>query len=73
MATRKQKARQTGTAGHDETPHSTTGLLPDPQELGRPMTPDEKVDEASLESMDASDPPARPMSTGAPPRRKGPK
>ena len=76
MAARKQKARETGTAGHDhdsKTPRATTGLPPDPQELGRPMTPDEKIDEASLESMDASDPPARPMSTGAPPRRKGPK
>jgi hypothetical protein len=76
MAARKQKARETGTAGHDhdaKAPRATTGLPPDPQDLGRPMTPDEKVDEASLESMDASDPPARPMSTGAPPRRKGPK
>jgi hypothetical protein len=65
------KARETGTAGEDsaaETAPATT-LPPDPQELGRPMTPDERVDESSLESMDGSDPPSyMPSRSGGPKR-----
>lgn len=75
MAARGDKAKRSGTrrgAGRGAGTARPSGLPPDPQDLGRPMTPDEKIDEASLESMVASDPPARPMSTGAPPRRKGP-
>jgi hypothetical protein len=47
-------------------------IPPDPQDLGRPMTDDEKVDEALLESMDASDPPAigGPTRVGSPKERK---
>jgi len=44
-------------------------LPPDPQELGRRMTADERVDEASLESMDASDPPAHSATPSGAPRR----
>ena len=54
------KPRETGTAGQpgSEPLHPATSLPPDPQLLQRPMTPDEKVDEASLESMDGSDSPS---------------
>lgn len=56
---RETKPRETGTAGaKGEEPRPAATLPPDPQELGEPMTADERVDEASLESMDASDPPA---------------
>ena len=49
-------------------------IPPDPQDLGRPMTDDEKIDEALLESMDASDPPAigAPTRVGSPKQRKSP-
>jgi DUF2934 family protein len=57
-ARRPRERRQTGTAGHTGPIPETRTLPPDPQELGRRMTADERVDEASLESMDASDPPA---------------
>lgn len=65
----QEEQREAGTSGQkgsqDIAPTRT--LPPDPQELGRPMTPDEKVDEASLQSMDGSDPPSyMPTSTGAP-------
>jgi hypothetical protein len=58
--------RETGsTGGHGPL---NTPSVPDPQTKKRPLTPDEKVDEASLESMDASDPPSfSPSSTGAAP------
>lgn len=62
--------RQAGSSGqrHSEI---ATPTIPDPQTKGRPLTDDEKVDEASLESMDASDPPSfNPGSTGAPPKDK---
>ncbi|BBK35950.1 hypothetical protein STAQ_10280 [Allostella sp. ATCC 35155] len=40
-------------------------------DLGRPMSDDEKVDEAVLESMDASDPPSHSgTESGAPERRR---
>jgi len=67
----KTPRRETGTAGQktaEETPVSET-LPPDPQTLGRPMTPDERVDEASLESMDGSDPPSYSTSRSGTPRR----
>jgi len=62
------KRRETGTAGHDpDDVRPAEGLPPDPSTLGRPLTDDEKVDEALLESMDASDPPAHSApSPGAP-------
>ena len=44
----------------------TSSLPPDPQELRGPLTPGQRVDEASLESMDASDPPAQNVFVGAP-------
>lgn len=48
-----------------------TPSVPDPQSKKRPLNADEKVDEASLESMDGSDPPAfQPSSTGAAPDHK---
>lgn len=51
--------REAGTSGHELEQFGTaSGLPPDPQALNRPLSEDEKVDEASLESMDASDPPA---------------
>lgn len=51
-----------------------SGLPPDPPALGRRMTLDEKIDEASLESMDASDPPAYSSpATGSPRQRVSPK
>ena len=44
---------------------------PDPADLGRPLSDDEKVDEAVLESMDASDPPSHSgTESGAPDRRR---
>jgi len=70
-ARRRPERRQTGTAGHAGPIPETTTLPPDPQELGRRMTADERVDEASLESMDASDPPAHSATpSGAPQRSK---
>ena len=53
------EVRDTGTAGgtHGEARAATT-LPPDPSALGRSLSQSEKVDEALLESMDASDPPA---------------
>jgi hypothetical protein len=53
---KKTERRKTGTAGQaggTKTLASHT-LPPDPQSIGRPMTEDEKVDEASLESMDGT-------------------
>lgn len=65
----KTEPRETGTSGH-KGPIDTPSI-PDPQTKKRPLTPDEKVDEAALESMDASDPPAfQPSTTGAAPDRK---
>lgn len=60
--------REAGTSGHcAEEFTETPGLPPDPPSLGRPLTEDEKVDEAALQSMDASDPPAyTPTKPGAP-------
>jgi hypothetical protein len=68
---RDSKPRETGTAGQpgDEPLHPATSLPPDPQLLGRPMTPDEQVDEASLESMDGSDAPAFTPTRAGRPRR----
>lgn len=66
----KQEPRQTGTAGHGKSAIPTPSI-PDPQTKKRPLTPDEKVDEAALESMDGSDAPAfQPSATGAGPDRK---
>jgi Protein of unknown function (DUF2934) len=68
---KKSDKRETGIAGQSgnaKTPQSHT-LPPDPPTIGRPMTQGEKVDEASLESMDASDPPAHSSSA----RSGGPK
>jgi hypothetical protein len=64
----QSQRRQTGTAGSNIVPQTTT-LPPDPQDLKRTMTPDEKVDEASLESMDASDPPAHSATPSGAPQR----
>jgi hypothetical protein len=68
-----RKARETGTAGQSpDVQASSETLPPDPQTLGRPMTQSEKVDEASLESMDGSDPPSyMPTRSGGPKRPKG--
>jgi hypothetical protein len=69
---RKTERRETGTAGQpgDANIPQTQTLPPDPQTIGRPMTQTEKVDEASLESMDASDPPAHsPSARSGRPRR----
>jgi Protein of unknown function (DUF2934) len=69
---KRGERREAGTAGSSIVPETTT-VPPDPQKLERKMTPDEKVGEASLESMDASDPPARSSTgSGAPavPRQK---
>lgn len=67
------KPRETGTAGQSAEEQSPARTLPpDPQDLGRPMTPDEQVDESSLESMDGSDPPSyMPSHTGGPKRAEG--
>lgn len=71
----KPEVRETGTANLpiDRTP-APAQIPPDPQDLGRPMTDDEKIDEALLESMDASDPPAigAPTRVGSPNQRKSP-
>jgi Protein of unknown function (DUF2934) len=68
---KKTERREAGTAGQPgntkvPAPHT---LPPDPQTIGRPMTQDEKVDEASLESMDGSDPPAHSAPSSAGPKR----
>ena len=48
-----------------------TSSVPNPQTKNRPMTEDEKVDQAAIESMDASDPPSfQPSTTGAADDRK---
>lgn len=48
-----------------------TSSVPNPTPKNHPMTEDEKVDQAAIESMDASDPPAfQPSTTGAAPDRK---
>jgi len=72
----RPEVRETGTANvvtGQKTP-APAHIPPDPQDLGRPMTDDEKVDEALLESMDASDPPAigAPTRVGSPKERKSP-
>lgn len=64
----RREKRQTGTAGHATIPETET-LPPDPQDLGRPMTEDERVDEASLQSMDGSDPPAHAVTRSGEPSR----
>ena len=68
------KPRETGTAGQSgqrskEKLPPSGNLPPDPQTLGRPMTQNEKVDEASLESMDGSDPPSYSPSRSGGPKR----
>ena len=72
----KPEVRETGTANvvMDQKAPAPAHIPPDPQDLGRPMTDDEKVDEALLESMDASDPPAigAPSRVGSPKERKSP-
>lgn len=73
----KPEVRETGTANLATDQSSTPApahIPPDPQDLGRPMTDDEKIDEALLESMDASDPPAigAPTRVGSPKERKSP-
>ena len=63
-------SREVGTSGHQRPATHAINLPPDPSELGRPMSDDAKVDEAALESMDASDPPAfSGTGSGAPARR----
>ena len=48
-----------------------TSTVPNPTSKNHPMTDDEKVDQAAIESMDASDPPAfQPSTAGAGPDRK---
>lgn len=76
---RRAEVRETGTAhGPTDAPApavpAAADIPPDPQDLGRPMTDDEKIDEALLESMDASDPPAigAPSRVGSPKQRKSP-
>jgi hypothetical protein len=68
---KKTEKRETGTSGQtgDKKTSESQTLPPDPQTIGRPMTQAEKVDEASLERMDASDPPAH----ASPARSGGPK
>lgn len=72
-----KEPRETGTSGNSSAGRKApvdTPSVPDPQTKKRPLTPDEKVDEAALESMDASDPPAfQPSTTGASPDRKSEK
>ncbi|MBL8689349.1 MAG: hypothetical protein JNL04_09625 [Rhodospirillaceae bacterium] len=72
----RPEVRETGTANVVTGQKAPAPALipPDPQDLGRPMTDDEKVDEALLESMDASDPPAigAPSRVGSPKERKTP-
>lgn len=72
----RPEVRETGTANlsDEQKPTAPAQIPPDPQDLGRPMTDDEKVDEALLESMDASDPPAigAPSRVGSPKERKSP-
>lgn len=60
---KKRKDRAAGVAQANPSP---------PQETqGRLLSDDEKVDRASLESMDASDPPPyTPLRVGAPPKRR---
>jgi len=61
--------RETGSSGKQNS--VDTSSVPNPQAKNRPMTDDEKVDEAAIESMDASDPPAfQPSTTGAADDRK---
>lgn len=68
----QDEPRSTGSSGKQGS--LNTPSVPDPQTKKRPLTEDEKVDEASLESMDASDPPAfQPSTTGASPDRKSDK
>lgn len=68
---RKAKPRETGTAGQSgSTKTRAAETLPrDPPSLGRPMTEDERIDEASLESMDGSDPPSYSATRSGEPRR----
>lgn len=68
------EVRETGSSSlpSDRSKPAPAQIPPDPQDLGRPMTDDEKVDEALLESMDASDPPATggPTRVGSPMERR---
>lgn len=72
----RPEVRETGTGGHStgNAKPAPAQIPPDPQDLGRPMTDDEKIDEALLESMDASDPPSigAPSRVGSPTGRKSP-
>ncbi len=70
----RPEVRETGTGGHSTGKPAPAQIPPDPQDLGRPMTDDEKIDEALLESMDASDPPSigAPSRVGSPKGRKSP-
>jgi hypothetical protein len=72
----RPEVRETGTANlsDEQKAPAPAHIPPDPQDLGRPMTDDEKIDEALLESMDASDPPAigAPSRVGSPKERKSP-
>ncbi|BBK40468.1 hypothetical protein STVA_04880 [Allostella vacuolata] len=63
--------REAGTSGHDPAA-APSGLPRDPTELDRPLSEDEKVDEAALQSMDASDPPSfSGTGSGAPDHGRG--
>lgn len=61
-----------GKSEHSDPTHKAdTANVPDQLRKNRPLTDDEKVEQASRESMDASDPPAfQPSTTGAAPERK---
>lgn len=67
-AIQKKTAPDKPTSGHQNSPRSTPAGR-------RPLTEDERIDEAVDESMDASDPPAYGGTTraGAPPKRETPK
>ncbi len=73
---RRAEVRDTGTSSQSSAgvrkTKPTTGLPPDPQDLGRPLSADEKVDEAGLESMDASDPPAHSSAVPGAPKEAEP-
>jgi hypothetical protein len=80
MPTKRMRRAEVREAGMGKLPAADqpkpapADVPPDPQDLGRPMTDDEKIDEALLESMDASDPPSigAPSRVGSPKERKSP-